>query len=177
VDVEYPKRPNSPLTSKVAQVLPPIARDLLDALELEHDPSTLDAVGQPLARAFMEGTAVGATETVAQSAETAPRSTCIGWAAQSGPDGRRQESNPRSVFPRPARHPRSAESLLMKLPDQRPRRFRGLYCDPRSQLTQVPQSPRDTWVASDAGFIRPQGERGFSRWRRHPFARSLRREW
>ncbi len=56
-------------TSKAAQVLPPITRDLLDALELADDPDAIEAVGMALARAFMEGTAVGATEMVAQAAE------------------------------------------------------------------------------------------------------------
>jgi hypothetical protein len=56
--------------SKAAQVLPPIARDLVAALELEPcDPAQLDAVGDALAAAFMQGTAVGATEMVAQAAE------------------------------------------------------------------------------------------------------------
>jgi predicted DsbA family dithiol-disulfide isomerase len=56
-------------TSKAGQVLPPIAQDLVDALELEGDPAHVEAVGRALARAFMEGTAVGATEMVAQAAE------------------------------------------------------------------------------------------------------------
>jgi hypothetical protein len=55
--------------SKAAQVLPPITRDLLDALDLGDDARTLDAVGHALARAFMEGTALGATEMAAQATE------------------------------------------------------------------------------------------------------------
>jgi hypothetical protein len=47
-------------TSKAAEVLPPITQDLVDALDLGHD--DLDAVGQALARAFMQGAAVGAAE-------------------------------------------------------------------------------------------------------------------
>jgi hypothetical protein len=54
-------------TSKAAEVLPPITQDLVDALDLGHD--DLDAVGQALARAFMQGAAVGATEMIAQAAE------------------------------------------------------------------------------------------------------------
>jgi hypothetical protein len=57
-------------TSKAAQVLPPVARDLIDTLEIDGgDRVRVDAVGQALARAYMEGTAVGATEMVAQAAE------------------------------------------------------------------------------------------------------------
>jgi len=56
-------------SSKAAQVLPPITRDLIDALELGDDPAVEEAVGHALARAFMEGAAVGATEAVAQAAE------------------------------------------------------------------------------------------------------------
>jgi hypothetical protein len=55
--------------SKARQVLPPIARDLVEALDLEGDPSHVEVVGQALARAFTEGTAVGATEAVAQATE------------------------------------------------------------------------------------------------------------
>ncbi len=56
-------------TSKAAQVLPPITRELADALDLEVTPAHREAVGHALARAFMEGAAVGATEMVAQAAE------------------------------------------------------------------------------------------------------------
>src|ERR1700743_2774239 len=57
-------------TSKAAQVLPPVAQDLIDTLEIdEDDRARVDAVGQALARAYMEGTAVGATEMFAQAAE------------------------------------------------------------------------------------------------------------
>jgi len=54
--------------SKAAEVLPPVAQDLVDALGV-GDPADIDAVGDALARAFMQGTAVGATEMVAQAAE------------------------------------------------------------------------------------------------------------
>lgn len=50
-------------------MLPPVARDLIDDLELRDDPAVVEAIGQALARAFMQGTAVGATEVVAQAAE------------------------------------------------------------------------------------------------------------
>ena len=56
------------LSSKAAEVLPPVAEDLIDALGVD-DPADIDAVGDALARAFMQGTAVGATEMVAQAAE------------------------------------------------------------------------------------------------------------
>jgi hypothetical protein len=55
-------------TSKAAEVLPPVVQDLVDALGVD-DPADIDAVGHALARAFMQGTAVGATEMVAQAAE------------------------------------------------------------------------------------------------------------
>ena len=55
--------------TKAAQVLPPVAQDLIGTLEVGDDPALVEAVGQALARAFMEGTAVGATEMVAQAAE------------------------------------------------------------------------------------------------------------
>jgi hypothetical protein len=55
-------------TSKAAEVLPPVAQDLVDALGVD-DPADIDAVGDALARAFMQGTAIGATEMVAQAAE------------------------------------------------------------------------------------------------------------
>lgn len=54
--------------SKAAEVLPPVAHDLVDALGVD-DPADIEAVGDALARAFMRGTAVGATEMVAQAAE------------------------------------------------------------------------------------------------------------
>jgi uncharacterized protein (UPF0218 family) len=56
-------------TSKAGQVLPSITQDLVASLECEEDQSAVVAVGDALARAFMEGTAVGATEMVAQAAE------------------------------------------------------------------------------------------------------------
>jgi len=55
--------------SKARQVLPPIARELVEALDLAEGPEAIRAVGDALGRAFLEGTAVGATEMVAQSAE------------------------------------------------------------------------------------------------------------
>jgi hypothetical protein len=55
--------------SKAAQVLPPIDEELVEALGLEGDPAHIEAVGHALARAFLEGTAVGATEATAQAAE------------------------------------------------------------------------------------------------------------
>jgi hypothetical protein len=55
-------------TSKAAEVLPPVAQDLVDALGVD-DPADIDAVGDALARAFMQGTAAGATEMIAQAAE------------------------------------------------------------------------------------------------------------
>jgi len=59
----------SAFVSKAAQVLPPITEDLVEALGLEDDPAHIEAVEHALARAFMEGTAVGATEATAQAAE------------------------------------------------------------------------------------------------------------
>jgi hypothetical protein len=59
----------STFTSKAGQVLPPLARILVDALGIEDDSGRIQVVGDGLARAFMEGTAVGATEMVAQAAE------------------------------------------------------------------------------------------------------------
>lgn len=56
-------------TSKAEQVLPPVAQELADALELDDDPGHREAVGHALARAFMEGAALGATEMVAQATE------------------------------------------------------------------------------------------------------------
>jgi hypothetical protein len=48
--------------------LPPITQDLLKALDLADEPASVEAVGHALARAFMEGTAVGVTEVAAQAA-------------------------------------------------------------------------------------------------------------
>jgi len=45
------------------------AQELVDALGLEDEPAHIDAVGRALARAFMEGTTVGATDMIAQAAE------------------------------------------------------------------------------------------------------------
>lgn len=50
--------------------LPPIARDLAEKLELDlTDEETKDAVGDALSAAFMQGSAVGNAEAVAQLVE------------------------------------------------------------------------------------------------------------
>jgi hypothetical protein len=70
--------------TKASQVLPPVAQDLIDALEVGDDPAVVEAVGHALARAFMEGGAVGATEMVAQAAERGI-SINLRWLGQPAP--------------------------------------------------------------------------------------------
>jgi len=72
--------------SKARQVLPPITREVVEALNLHDDPAGVETVGHALARAFTEGAALGATEVVAQAAE---RGTVIElhWLGGSERDG------------------------------------------------------------------------------------------
>jgi hypothetical protein len=65
-------------------VLPTVAQGLIDTLDVEDDLALVEAVDQALARAFMEGTAAGATEMVAQATERGiPLS--LSWLGQPAP--------------------------------------------------------------------------------------------
>ena len=62
--------------SKAAQAVPPITRDLLDALGF--DPPTqeqLDAIGDALGRAYLVGVDAGETEALAQAIEQGAKVT------------------------------------------------------------------------------------------------------